>query len=293
MLETYTDWLLRRHRIVVLVTLLAGLLLSIGVARLTFTNDLRAYFSEDNPQFLAFKALEHSFNKQDTLNLYVVARDGDVFDRKTLTLVTELTEFGWQVPYSVRVNSLANFQYSHADGDDLFLSDLISDPAQLDSLARARIKEIALAEPALVNRLVAADGTATTIEVFLSLPEGDLNANDEVVTFARSQLPALRARFPDVDILLGGRTTFNVALGDAVQRDLRTLVPLSCAVVVIGLLLLLHQGGGIVGTLVVASLSITSTMGVFGWFDTLLAPTAGYRHRENAPGMPAVGNART
>ncbi len=276
MLETYTDWLLRRHRIVVLVTLLAALLLSTGAARLTFTNDLRAYFSEDNPQFVAFKALEHSFIKQDTLRFFIVARDGDVFDRKTLTLVTELTAFGWQVPYSLRVNSLANFQHSHAEGDDLFVSDLISDPAQLDSLARARIKEIALAEPALVNRVVAADGTATAIEVFLSLPEGDPNANDDVVTFARSQLPALRARFPDVDILLGGDAPYNVAIGDAVQRDLRTLVALSYAVVVIGLLLLLRQGGGIVGTLVVVSLSIASTMGVFGWFDTSLTAVAGF-----------------
>ncbi len=83
---------------------MAALLLSIGAARLTFTNDLRVYFSKDNPQFVAFKALEHSFNKQDTLHLFIVARNGDVFDRKTLTLVTELTEFGWLVPYSVRVN---------------------------------------------------------------------------------------------------------------------------------------------------------------------------------------------
>ena len=98
MLDAYTDWLLRWHKAIVIVVLAVVVLLSAGAFRLTITNDMRAYFSPDNPQLAAFDALENVFNKQDDVFLFVVPRSRDIFNAHVLTLVWELTEFGWQSP---------------------------------------------------------------------------------------------------------------------------------------------------------------------------------------------------
>ncbi len=276
MLDAYTDWLLRWHKAIVIVVLAVVVLLSVGAFRLTITNDMRAYFSQDNPQLAAFDALENVFNKQDDVFLFVVPRSGDIFNAHVLTLVSELTEFGWQSPYSTRVSSLANHQHTHAEGDELFIDDLIEDTKKLDAAAIASIKRISLNEPTLVGTLVAPDGSATGVEITLAMPPANLNANDEIVEFLRSHLPEFRARYPEVEILLGGSAAMNVTLGEAVEQDLRNLVALSYLIIILGLLLFLRQLGGTVATVLVVTMAIASTMGLFGWLGVVLEAVAGF-----------------
>ena len=57
------DVISQHYRLVTIVSVLACLLLMAGAANLRFSADFRAYFSDDNPQLLAFEALEADFNK--------------------------------------------------------------------------------------------------------------------------------------------------------------------------------------------------------------------------------------
>ena len=82
MLESYLTWL-AKHRIAVIVaSVLIGLTIAAGAARLTVTNDMRAYFSPDNPQLAAFEALENIYEKEDNLVWFVLAKNGDIFNDK-------------------------------------------------------------------------------------------------------------------------------------------------------------------------------------------------------------------
>ena len=188
----------------------------------------------------------------------------------------ELTELGWQAPYSRRVSSLANYQHTMAVEDDLFVEALITDPEALNEPTITRIREVALNEPSLVGTFVSPDGKAAFVLVSLTLPQGDLDANDEVARWAEERIPGLRARYPDVDIHLTGTTTFNRALGNAVAGDLKTLVALSYLVIIGLLIALLRHVGGVIATLVVISFAIVATMGTFGWFNAVLAAVAGF-----------------
>ena len=275
-LDRYITWVLDHPRRVIAGAIIAVALLAAGVPRLRITNDMRAYFSEDNPQLAAFDALENVFDQQDSLLIFVVAKSGDLFTPDRLELVRELTNLGWQAPYSRRVDSLASYQHSHTIGDELQVESLIPPSPALDAVTASRIREIALAEPTLVGRVISLDGSATGINVILSIPDDDLDANDVTVQWARDALPAYRARHPEVDILIGGTAATNVALGEAVQRDLSRLVLLSYAVIITGLILLLRHIGGTVATVAVATLSVAATMGVFGWIGLTLSAVAGF-----------------
>ena len=112
----------------------------------------------------------------------MVAEEGNLFDREILTLLWELTELGWQAPYSRRVTALANYQHTTALDDDLFVQAVIPHPDTLTRASIRRVREVALNEPSLVGTFVARNGSAAFVLVFLTLPEGDLSANDEVAS---------------------------------------------------------------------------------------------------------------
>ncbi|MGI9334521.1 MAG: RND family transporter, partial [Gammaproteobacteria bacterium] len=220
----FTQYILDHPKRVIVCTLIAVAFVFAGAARLTLTNDMRAYFSDDNPQLAALDEIEAVFEKQDNALFLIVAREGDLFNRRSLTLLHELTTLGWQSPYSRRVDALANYQHTRAEGDELIVEDLVSNPETLDAAQIQAIKTIALNEPTLVNRVVSQDGRATGVYVALTFPDDNLDANDEVTEWAREALDAYRERYPDHEIHLGGTALGNVSIGEAVERDLRTLV---------------------------------------------------------------------
>ena len=96
-----------------------------GIARYEFAADYRIFFDEDNPQLLALEALENTYGKNENIAFLIVPDDGDATSEDALTAAVWLTDAAWQTPYSRRVDSLANFQYTTADGDDLYVRDLV------------------------------------------------------------------------------------------------------------------------------------------------------------------------
>lgn len=275
-MERFLDYLCARRRWVLWVTLLVIVVLAAGIGRLSFTNDTRAYFGPDNPQLLAFERLENIFEKRDSIGILLVAEDGDIYDRQSLQLIQELTEFGWLIPYARRVNSLSNFQHTRAVGDELFVADLISAPQSLDTTALREIRAIVEREPMLLNNLVGADGSAAYIDVALATVDSDLDTSDTVVDFVRQRLGEFRNRYPQHRIHVHGWALVNVSLGDAVKRDLQSLVVLSFLVIVIGLSLLLRHVGGTLAVLLVVALAVIATMGTFGWLGFTLEAVAGF-----------------
>ena len=269
MFERYIRALLRWHKAVVIGCVMVTGALSYGALRLTVTNDMRAYFSDHNPQLQAFDALENIYDKQDNVDFTVVAKNGNIFTEELLTLLWELTELGWQVPYSQRSSSLANFQYTWSEGDDLHVADLIQDPTVLDDQAIQRIKRISMNEPTLAPTL-SSNGRSAMVLIMLALPDGNLKANDEVAAWVRARIGEYAERFPNAELHFGGTAATNTSLGEAVAGDLSLLIPLSYLVIIVGLLVLLRHFGGMAATMLVASFAVAGTMGIFGWFNAVL-----------------------
>ena len=90
-----------------------------GAKNLTFTNDYRVFFGEDNPQLVAFENLQDTYAKNDNAMFVLAPADGNVFTQTNLAAIAWLTERAWETPYSTRVESITNYQHTSADGDDL------------------------------------------------------------------------------------------------------------------------------------------------------------------------------
>lgn len=276
MLSRYTNYIINHHTLVIFLTLLFVVAAGAGLKNLKTTSDFRIYFSDDNPQLVAFEELEKTYGKQDSLLFYIEPKNKNVFTKDTLALITQLTEKSWLLPYAIRVNSLTNYQHTVVEGDDLTTDYLLEDASLLTANKISDIKNIVLNEPSLIHFLTDKKGQVTAIQVRLSLPKEVSAANAENVKAARILQKEFHQRYPNIKISLGGSSTAGVSLGEAVALDMSTLVIGSYVVIIISLLILLRSLRGMIATLLLITFSIVVTMGIYGWFNYTLAPVAGW-----------------
>jgi len=263
-----------RWRWPVLLASLAGVLaLASGGRFLEFRNDYRIFFSKENPQLTAFEEMQDTYTKNDNVLIVLAPKNGDVFTPENLAMVADVTERAWQTPFSIRVDSLSNFQHTYAEGDDLTVADLVPDPKGLDADTVARIREVALNEPLLVRRIVSPAGHVTAVNVTVELPGKDLNSEvPEVVASVRDLADYVGTAYPQVDVYLSGIVMMNNAFPEASKFDMQTLVPMALAVILFMVMLQLRGFTGTLGTFLVIILSIVAAMGTAGWLGIGLSP---------------------
>ena len=276
MLSRYTNILIKHHKWIILLSLLFVIAVGSGVKNLNSTSNFRIYFSDDNPQLVAFETLEKTYGKQDTLFFFIQPNNKNIFSKENLNLIYELTEKAWDLPFATRVNSLTNYQHTAVDGDDLMTDYLLDDPSLLTPEKIAYIRNVVLNEPSLINSLTDKNGQVTGIQVRLKLPKEKSKENSKTVSAARELREQFKQRYPNVIINLGGSSAAGVTLGEAVAVDMGTLVLLSYLIIIITLMILLRSLRGMLATMILITFSIIFTMGLYGWFNYTMAPVAGW-----------------
>ena len=259
-------WVIKYRWLIIILSLLFVFAAASGGRFLVFKADYRVFFSGDNPQLQAFDKLENTYSKNDNVLFVLTPKDGSVFTRETLKVIETLTEKAWQIPYSTRVDSISNFQHTYAEGDDLIVEDLVTDADKLTNAELEKIRNIAINEPLLKQRLVSPSGHVTSVSATISLPNIDQTKEvPEVVNFARKIADEIRLLAPDLDVRLTGMVPMNNAFAESAQGDMASLVPLSFAVMFVMLLILLKSFSNTFGTILVIFMSILTGMGLGGY----------------------------
>lgn len=266
------EWVVRWRWPCLVATLLFAAITGSGVTRLEFSNDYRAFFSDDNPELQAFEALQKTYTKNDNLLFVVAPKDGAVFSRATLETIAWLTEQAWKLPYSTRVDSVTNFQHTFARGDDLVVRPLVQDPKVLSDDELTRLRRVAVDEPLLRDRIISPDARVSGINVTIVYPQQKLTEVPEVMERARALLDAVRARDPNVDVYLTGLVPFGHAFAENALHDIVTLVPIMFVVVTLVAYLTLRSGLATLATLLVVALAIVTSMGLAGWLGIHITP---------------------
>ena len=174
-----------------------------------------------------------------------------------------------------RVDSVQNYQYTAVDGDDLDIDSMfrVSDlPDDLNALMHK-----ALGERDIPNRLLSEDGQVTSVLLTLNLPDHQTSeATREAVYAAREFLDGVRPQYPDFLIELGGSATSNLTMAEAIRKDIKDLLIIAYAVMLVIMLLMLRTISGVILTSALIGLSVSTTMGIFGWLGYQLTPPNGF-----------------
>ena len=274
--QRFADYVVTHPWRIFLLSIVVIMFTASGARFLEFTNDYRVFFSEDNPELKAFEAMQDIYTKTDNVLFVVEPENGDVFSKKTLDVIEQLTDQSWQIPYSTRVDSITNFQHTIAQDDDLQVSDLVENALESTDNELSYVRYVALNEPLLVNRLVSQQAHVTGVNITIQLPGKTLTEVPEVANFARQIAAEIEATHPEHKIHITGLAMMNNAFGESSQNDMQTLVPIMFLTIIVVLGVLLRSVSAVLGVVIMISSTIMFAMGGMGWLDwKLTAATAG------------------
>ncbi len=261
-----TAFSIKHPWLTILLFLILTVVIGYGAVNLRFSDDIRVFFDKENPELLAYDKLEATFSRTNSILFVMAPADGNMFSTDSIAAMQALTAAAWTLPYSRRVDSLTNFQYTYAENDDLVVTPLGDMP--LEAIGR-----IALSEPLLLNRLSAADGAVAGANVVIALPgKNPLAEQPEVVNAAREIAAAIETQYPGHSVYLTGLVMINNAMAEEGRKDMETLVPVMIVVIMVLMMLLLRSIAGAVATLIVILASIGISMGFAGWLGLELSP---------------------
>ena len=270
--RAYVDFLFKWRWLVLIATLGVGALAASGGRFIEFKNDYQYFFREDNPQLRAFEDLQDVYTKNDAILIVVAPDSGKVFNPETLAAVGKITEEGWQLPFATRVDSITNFQYSHAEEDDLIVDDLVDLEREYTADELAELEAVALGEPLLKRRLISDKAHVTAIFVRHTLPREKSDEATQAALAARQLAAEIEAEYPGHSVYLTGGVMLSNAFFEASVQDLSTLVPLMYLVLLITAILFLRSFWGMMVTLVIILLSASTAMGLAGWLGIPITP---------------------
>jgi len=274
MINSISILLVKWRWLFALLSLVIVMSLASGARWLTFATDYEVWFSDDNPQYLDFSAIQKTFVKADNVVILLTPKENGVFSPKTLASIEWLTHEAWQIPFSTRVDSLSNFQHTYASDDDLTVEDLFQDAVDLSPIEIENIKTIAMNEPLLLNSAISKDAKVTAVNVTINLPKGDPEGSPKVTQYTRNLIEQLKERNPDLEIHLTGLVVMDNAFMEASIGDMSSLTLMMFSLILIGLIFFLRSFTATLSILVVIILSILSTMGFGGWLGVQLTPVS-------------------
>jgi predicted RND superfamily exporter protein len=269
----FTEWITAHPWRVIFITLLVVVGMSAGVKDLGFKTDYRVYFSEENPELLAFEKIQATYSKTDAVLFILAPSDGNVFKPSTLQAIQSLTKKAWQIPFSNRVDSITNFQHTEAKEDNLIVEDLVINPRPSVEKMQ-KIRQVALSEPLLVNRLVSKQGHVAGVNVVLQLPNKDPMEAAEVAEKSRIIVAEIEKEYPEIKIYLTGMAMMSNAFSESAMNDNKTLVPIMYGIIVLVLLISLRSLSATFSVVLLILFSVVATLGIAGWLGWALTPTS-------------------
>ena len=154
--------LIPRARLWLVLACLAAILASgAGAPSLSFTNDSRVFFSQDNPERTALERLEQSFNVAQTALLAIAPKGGITAGTENaalsipaLEVLADAVRLARGLPDIAAIDSPLSTALPRWAAGRLEVSPLLSSDGALDDAAARRIRD----EPLFRGWLISADG---------------------------------------------------------------------------------------------------------------------------------------
>ncbi|MBE0369478.1 efflux RND transporter permease subunit [Pseudoalteromonas aurantia] len=243
-------------------SLMMCFLLISGVRYIQADFSYRAFFSEGNPLRVEIEGFEREFSNDDSIVLLVKSPSG-IFDKETSELIVKLTEEMWQVPDVIRVDSLSNYRWVHASGDDIVVEALIPDDGPYTTKLLEKRRSVALSDEIIPELLVDSDGTTTMIVGYMR----------PTITSAVDAAPVVNAvralvkqyQIGDHEIHITGRPAIMQGMKESSQADIKSRLPIVLAVIILVLAFRFKHPVGVFPVIPVIVLSVVATMGLAGW----------------------------
>ena len=267
--STIAQFLIRKRNLLALLSIILFLISAVGLTNLYFDSSYRAYFSEENPELVAFESMEKIYTKEDNVIIIIKSRKESIFHGETLRAIEELTKKTWSMPYSIRVDSITNFQLVSNAGETIEIKEAVENAMEFTSAELEILRARLLDQPELKNKILSSDGKTTGIIATVQIPlDNRTEATTEIAKWSKSLIKDFKKEHHALfTIALSGTVIMDYTFTEVGARDSTFLVPTSVALMFIILGILVRTFIGATPILVITIMSIISAMGAGGFFN--------------------------
>ncbi|MEE8138516.1 MAG: MMPL family transporter [Thermoanaerobaculia bacterium] len=269
------------HRWIVLaISVLVLAVCMVFASRVRFDNSFEAYFDQSDPVYAAYKQFREDFGSDELSYILYEAPDSphgpwNLEVMRKIVRLTEALEDG--IPFVKEVTSLANVEFMEGIPDGLKIYELLEEfpESQAGLLA---IKDKVLKKPMYVGGLASADGRYAAI--IIDMDRSTIDPVDQIrldpeggdgldnlypqVTYERIEEILSRPEYQGIRFHHAGDVPLNAIYNSIIQSESPRLGGI-CLLIIGGLLLFFFRRPiGVLGPLVVVSLSILVSIGVVG-----------------------------
>lgn len=272
--DRYLTWVLNHRLSVILLCIAVAAVSAAGLRHLSYVGDYEVFFDEENEHLAAYREMENTYSRNDSVSFVLAPKDGNVFTAAILSVIERLTEEAWQAPFARRVDSISNFQFTTAEGDELVVRDLVEHADELSAEELSQIEAYALSEPEIAGRLVSPSGHVSMVNIRVLFPEIEPDETNQVVTFGRDLMERYKAENPDLTIHLTGSAVINQGFVEGAANDMTSLVPTMYVILLIVAGILLRSFWSVFAIFLLIVLTILSSVGIASWIGLpLTAPS--------------------
>lgn len=276
-LGRFTELVIRRRGIVVVVTVLLTAAAGLAATRVRLNADFVTYLNARDPLVRAYHYVGDVFGGNETGMVLVTAPD--VYQPDVLSLIEELTETYQTlegIEYATGLTNTLEFTATEwgVEVGRLVRRDALPATAPEVAALRRRVE----ANPRLSGNLVSTDGTLAAIQLRFASGGEERQATNfataQRVGRATEQVLAARSSPDDVAVYFGGLPFLMYNMTMLIAGNMATLIPLMVVFLVLVLYLGLRRWTGVVYPLtvvLVSSVLVLGVMGVFGLRMDLLS----------------------
>ena len=252
--------------IIISLLILAGL--TQGLSKINFNPDINVFFPENDTLTTSHLSIEDTYSSMDNAVIGIGVKEGTVFTNEVLSLIEDLTEKAWKTPHSLRVDSLSNYSYVSADGDDLYIEPFLEGSSTYD-LKTLKEKELIIEEEELAyGAIISKDKKTSLINIVFDPPRKDIEAEyQESLNYVLGFLEEARKNHPEVDLIISGIVYMEYQSPMLLKAQMPKLMPTAILVILLTLFLLLRSLVAVAGSFLVILMSVVSAMGSIGFMS--------------------------
>jgi hypothetical protein len=249
------------HRLITLtfIAVISAIALN-GVLGLQIDTSYDSLISERDPGKAGYDETVSRFGSDNTT--VITVRDPKLFDPGMLAMLSDLVVDIETLKEVERVDSLFSAVNIRDRGGVLSSGPLMDIPPETLEEA-VEIRANAIYSPLIRGNLLSADATTTAINVTVVRDRANPRFNHEVYAAIDKLLVPLRSTFQDIRQV--GPPRLNVEIEKGMFADLKLLTPLSIAVLVVAIILLMRVPLAALIPMITAGLSILFTLGFMGY----------------------------
>ena len=263
--EVITNYPLRFIAISLLI--IAALLPGLSKLQSEFSHEV--WFRPGDPYLETFNNFKKEFGMDDLIILAIHSETG-LFEKGKIETLQKITEEMLLVPTMIRVESLANFNWVHAEDDNIIVEDFF--PEELnDEIVNHRKNLI----PSLdgPKRFLISDDLKTTVmygrpkPTFVGKPE-----YSELISGVR-KLAAKYKNSHDFKYYVSGSISMSEGLKEMTVQDLSTIIPIVLIAIVVLLGLIFQSFLGVMIPLGLIFITVPCALGAAGWIGAKINMT--------------------